>query len=407
MELRLEVLHATGLAGAEYRLGDLSCSLLGLVELRPYIEVTFQTQTHCSCPVQARDGAVVFAWSARFNVEEGERLCTFRVYDKRGAQSALRGDPIVGEAVLPLADRAAREGLVATFKLRRQRATTGEITVHYELARRPGGDAAELKPGSALLGTALGQDVVCAGRGLEQKVLPCTMANPQEAAAGQKGRGLSAEMLQTGRQTPPLSRATSSTSMDHGLTRSESSDSFHSAVEDASEEVSGEAVSGGPPRAVAEDPVERRASSRSSVPTSTAPAGGRGGEPDLRRQRCEVVADTYIKARFDNNLDLIRGLFARDAVVVVPTPLGSTAEHRGWRGIEAYLLNNPAKPGCFSDWAHSRTQDKRLRKGEPEIMVVRWTGKIYKLGFWHHVMADIAVDPKQLLIRRVSLERAR
>jgi len=110
-----------------------------------------------------------------------------------------------------------------------------------------------------------------------------------------------------------------------------------------------------------------------------------------------------MSARLQNNPELLRGLLAKDAVVVVPTPLGGAAEHRGWRGIEAWLLNNPAKPGCFSGWAHAQTQDAvRSRQGTPEMTVVRWTGKVYKLGCWHDFVTDIAVDPKQLLIRRVD-----
>lgn len=398
MELRLEVLHATGLVGAEYRLGDLSCSLLGSSDLRPYVEVTFQSQVQCSCPVQSRDGAVVFGWSSRFdfNEQQSDRLCTFRVYDKRGAQSALRGDPLIGEAELPLLSQANRNGLVVTFKLRRQRATTGELAVHYEFSRRPEPGTA-LCPGSALLGTAFGDNMVCAGQVLEQKMMPCAIA---EAPAGQKSRRLSAELLEQSGHLTPESTGTSSTSLDQGLARSESSGSFHSIEEEER---------GVPGNEDARENLPKAEDLPAHVPSACSPLKSTTSSAPSTplRVKCEGVAETYINARLDNNLDLIRGLFARDAVVAVPTALGSAAEHRGWRGIEAYLLNNPAKPGCHSDWAYHSTQDTgHSKRGGPDVTVVRWTGKVYRVGFWHQVTAAIAVDPRQLLIRRVDLARA-
>mmetsp|Transcript_113408 Transcript_113408/g.315750 ORF Transcript_113408/g.315750 Transcript_113408/m.315750 type:complete len:447 (+) Transcript_113408:58-1398(+) len=446
MELRMEVLHAQDLRNAEYRLGDLSCSLLGFGDMRPFVEVAFQSQRRSSCPVHARDGTAIFSWSARFDVgAEEERRCTFRVYDKKGAQTAIRGDPLIGEAVLPLVDRLAREGLVATFTLRNGRTSTGRLTVHYELSRRPSGRAAGLCPGSALLGTAFGDDLICGGRGgaADEAAAQEALAPGQKSRRGSGGRG--------GHGTPELpSRASSSTSLDQSLARSESSGSFHSAVEDLEdpEETARKAGTEGATEDMTSEPWARCGHSGSAAPATTAapaaavhvtaatavpaavapaasareqrlPARGRAaagapqrqplpGGPQQHHRRCEGVAETYMKARLQNNLDLLRGLFARDAVLAVPTSLGGAVEHRGWRGIEAYLLNNPVKPGCFSGWAHAHTQDDgRLHQDGRETTVVRWTGQVYKLGCWHHLAADIAVDPRQLLIRRVDVLRAK
>jgi len=366
---------------ADLRFGDLSCTLLGINDLRPFIEITFQSQKRRSSPVHAKRGTAIFGWSTCFTLNGEDRNCVFRMYDKRGAQSALRGDPLIGSAVLPLVERLPSEGLVASFTLRKGRASTGQLTVHYELL--PSKDA-QLTPGRVLLGTAFG-DVLCAGGA--DGLLPCRTLPAAAGFLAARHGGLNAAGAAgaAGLRSPDSG---SDGSLDDrlsesGLARSDSCGSFCSALEDP------------------EDAREAQAEAAGGPAGRLQPPSGL----QLHR-RCEAAAEAYVHARMRNDVALLRSLLADTAVVAVPRgPLGGTTAHQGWGEVEAYLLANPARADCFRAWAHARTEVGGPCEGSPETTVVQWTGQVYKLGGWRRVRSNFIVD-NSARIRRVDVARA-
>lgn len=382
MQLRLEVLHAQDLLNAEYRFGDLSCSFLGASDLRPFVEVAFQSQKQLSSPVHARGGTAVFGWSACFDLVEGDRNCTFRVYDKKGAQSAMRGDPLIGEAVLPLVDQVSTAGLLATFTLRNGRISTGQLTVHYEILHR---SALLTCPSSVLLGTAFG-DVLCTGS--TDELAPCqTLSAAFDALAGRSGTTHDGQWA----MEIPLKGAFNAI-VEHSLTRSESSDScdsFRSALEDP--EFDTQLVQGD-----------------TSAPGATTGQLAHESLPPLclqHHQRCEQIVEKYVKARMENDLATLGRLIAHDAIVTLPKPMGGTARHCGWPNIEAHLKKNPSRPDRFRGWTHVHTTVAGPCEGSSETTVVSWSGKVYKLGCWLQLRVDVVVDSR-LLIRQIDAARA-
>lgn len=155
MELWLEVMHAEELPVPENPFHDLTCS--GPKGLRPFVQVTFQSQSRQSKSVPSRGGVASFGWKAHFNITGEDRECRFCIYDKKGK---VRG-PLIGEAVLPLLELVPSNGLLTTFTLRNGRASTGRLTVLYELVQGRG---------ESFVGNAFG-DVVCGALGGE--LTPC------------------------------------------------------------------------------------------------------------------------------------------------------------------------------------------------------------------------------------------
>jgi hypothetical protein len=386
MELRLEVLHAQQLSSADYRFGDLNCSFLGS-DLRPFVEVTCQSQKQLSHPVHARGGTAIFGWNTCFDLEEGDPNCLFRVYDKKGAQTALWGDPLIGEAVLPLVKQISPKGLVATFTLRNGRASTGQLTVIYEVRQF---DAQEpLCPrGVALLGTAFG-DVICPGACLEGAPQCCQpfATDSCTATASVEAAGASNALRDHGSS----SRSSSSSSCG----------SFRSALEEpenSSECLDGDAVGERREGVVSAKPVlsERSSSATASVPDRAA----------QHREDCEQIADRYATARIDNDIATLRGLCADDVILTLPKPLGGYLKVASWPKVEAHFLKYPAKAEEFRAWGRVQTQDPRAHgppKG-PET-TVRLSGQIYKLGCWLQMKVDISVD-SQLLIKKIDVGKA-
>jgi len=383
MELRLEVLHAQQLLSAEYRFGDLSCSFLGS-DLRPFVEVTCQSQKQLSHPVHARGGTAIFGWNTCFDLEEEDPNCLFRVYDKKGAQTALRGDPLIGEAVLPLVKQISSKGLIATFTLRNGRASTGQLTVIYEV-RRPNAQGPLCPRGVALLGTAFG-DVVCPGACLEGVSHCCQPFAKDSCAATASAEAAGACTALGGHGSSLRSNSSSSCG------------SFRSALEEP--ESSSELLQCG---GGGEDVVSAREvlSERSSSATASV-----AEKAAKHRQHCEQIADRYATARIDNDIATLRGLCADDVVLTLPKPLGGVLKVASWPSVEAHFLKYPAKAEEFRAWAHVQTQDPRahgLRNGSETI--VRMGGQIYKLGCWLQMRVDISVDSK-LLIKKIDVGKA-
>eukprot|EP00434_Breviolum_minutum_P019729 symbB.v1.2.017406.t1/scaffold1329.1/size125172/2 len=110
-KLCVEVLQARGLSSSEYRLFDLTSSLLGCRRIRPYVTCkvhwgTQETDMQCSPHVEAGNGNYAF-WGHKLLFplnKEFWKMQSFKVkvesFDKRELQGTLRGDSLIGRAEL-------------------------------------------------------------------------------------------------------------------------------------------------------------------------------------------------------------------------------------------------------------------------------------------------------------------
>jgi len=144
-DLRVEVLAASDLAAPEYRVGDLTKGFSGgptALLSAVYVELELgerKVKTSCAsnpdshCSVGFESERVLFAHSSQ------ENQLRLWVRDKRGLQSALRGDPLVGEAVLLLgleiADLLPRW---VDLPIQRAGSPVGTISLRYQLLAVPG-----------------------------------------------------------------------------------------------------------------------------------------------------------------------------------------------------------------------------------------------------------------------------
>lgn len=409
MRFRLEVIRADDLKHGNYRFGDHSLSLLGLSELWPYVEVTFGSRTRFSQHVKATSGTAVFGWTRYFKYDGFGQYCKFRVFDKKGVQATLRGDPLIGEAILPIAESAPQEGLLATFTLRNGGASAGRLTVRYKVTQSEDtesgllgtafGDTVratsveELMPGQSLLVTGDMPSGACAlpacnvqnvgvGRGHDSAVSSDSCFGTPKAWTYQKAI---------------LTEVAGSTNAEVSVTRSESSDSFYSALEDPESDLETPAIPAERANISSVDAIVHSVSVKNLAPADSSPR-------TLHLRRCENVAETYIHAREQNNVSLLLSLFANNAVVAVPTLWGGVSTHRGLTNIETYFKDNPATPDIFRNWSHVGSDAMSGSGDSSATCVAQWSGEVYKFGAWRKLQADFAID-SDALITRVDLLR--
>lgn len=143
-EVRVEVLSANNLAAPEYRFGDLTNGLLGgpgarwtniYVEARVGQRVA-RTGTASAGPERRADFSgerMLFSYSA-------ESVLVVSVRDKRGLQSAVRGDPLVGEGELPLRELPwSPEPQLREVALTRDKKETGVVSLRFQMLSLSGG----------------------------------------------------------------------------------------------------------------------------------------------------------------------------------------------------------------------------------------------------------------------------
>mmetsp|Transcript_16919 Transcript_16919/g.39400 ORF Transcript_16919/g.39400 Transcript_16919/m.39400 type:complete len:536 (-) Transcript_16919:120-1727(-) len=110
-ELRVEVLSAANLSSPEYRLGDLTTGWMRKQFQNVYVELQMGDKTSVSGCAVNPDGlnSIEFVRERMLFVYGGEMELRLNVYDKRGLQAALRGDPLIGYASFRL-DPSIKDG---------------------------------------------------------------------------------------------------------------------------------------------------------------------------------------------------------------------------------------------------------------------------------------------------------
>lgn len=134
--LQVEILTAENLGSPEYRVGDITAGFFAKARaLHPYVEV------HCgglkvnSQVYEAKPGGgATFAETLSLDLDsgglQGDMKVTLIVRDQRGVQAALRGDPMIGEAVAAL-DSDAGAMPVRTVQLMRQGKRQGSLKCRF------------------------------------------------------------------------------------------------------------------------------------------------------------------------------------------------------------------------------------------------------------------------------------
>ena len=128
------MLSANNLGDAEYRFGDLTKSMFGEKKQRVYVQVEpvfprrFPAQQ--TRVVEARGGAAAWGESLRFALREGEAAPaqtrhTLQVFDARGVQASLRGDPLIGEAQVSFSGESGAQQWVTLQRKGKQRGKVG------------------------------------------------------------------------------------------------------------------------------------------------------------------------------------------------------------------------------------------------------------------------------------------
>jgi hypothetical protein len=135
----VKVLSVSDLAKSDYRVGDITKSLLCSSSWNPYVVVTFQEQQQQSCAVTSKDGNVCFDWTSLFSchsLQEEDKL-VFRVYDRRGLQAAIRGDPLIGMAEKPIVGPINTSMELTEIKLYNGSKFAGSMNIGYRFSPVP------------------------------------------------------------------------------------------------------------------------------------------------------------------------------------------------------------------------------------------------------------------------------
>lgn len=109
--IQVEILTAENLGNAEYRVGDFTTSLFGgKQKLSPYIEVKYglehaQTRVLKGQSSGQVDFGEVLSFPCRSNHPAGQTV-EFSIFDARGVQAMIRGDPMIGKASLEITEDA-------------------------------------------------------------------------------------------------------------------------------------------------------------------------------------------------------------------------------------------------------------------------------------------------------------
>jgi len=139
-ELRVEVLSAANLSSPEYRLGDITTSWMRKPFQNVYVELQIGDKTSVSGCAVNPDGlnSIEFVRERMLFVYCGELELRLTVYDKRGLQAAIRGDPVIGSASFRL-DPGIKDGFPRWQDLPLQRSdqkrgeNCGSVQMRFQL----------------------------------------------------------------------------------------------------------------------------------------------------------------------------------------------------------------------------------------------------------------------------------
>lgn len=364
MELKLEVLSATGLSDAEYRFGDVTKGFLGAKGLNPYIVVKLNQQSQQSKPVSAtlsRQGAsAVFNWRTLFEVSGGHEQLTFQVFDKKTWQAILRGDPLIGEAKLAVPEMISGDFAEAVVNLKSGSNSAGQIKVQYGFVQSAASDSTaqwlqdQSVPRSPELSTcSVTSSPNCPVISLNAQTTP---RNPSGGYPSEVLRGVCSPS--TGDMMDSWTILNTDGEMLNtdpapALERTDSWESFKSADE--------------------------------------------GTAVDVAAQQCESLAKKYMEARLSNDLVTLKAVLSKSAVIQVDNPWGGSASYRGWDQIQMYFNMNKAEPGKnFKHWRQIETETSS--NGSYPTTIVRWVGQVYKMGWWS-VQSSMTIDSQNEIIQ--------
>eukprot|EP00746_Dinoflagellata_sp_MGD_P154428 gnl/MRDRNA2_/MRDRNA2_84801_c0_seq1.p1 gnl/MRDRNA2_/MRDRNA2_84801_c0~~gnl/MRDRNA2_/MRDRNA2_84801_c0_seq1.p1 ORF type:complete len:917 (+),score=181.98 gnl/MRDRNA2_/MRDRNA2_84801_c0_seq1:90-2840(+) len=133
--IQVEILTAENLGSAEYRVGDFTTSLFGgKQKLSPYVEVKYGLEQAQTRMLQGQSSGQlhfgeVLSFPCRSNHRDGQIL-EFSIFDARGVQAMVRGDPMIGKASLEIAEDAfSGSAQRQTLQLLRDGEEKGTLTV--------------------------------------------------------------------------------------------------------------------------------------------------------------------------------------------------------------------------------------------------------------------------------------